>query len=322
MPCSCVGSESMPSHPSRAILLMGATATGKTELAAALVERFPLEIISVDSALIYRDMDIGTAKPDADLLTRAPHFLIDILDPAQSWSAWSFVEETRRLIGEISARGNLPLLVGGTMMYFHALQQGLNELPMADQAVRQQLLGEAAEQGLQGLYQRLRNVDPATADRLKPTDSQRILRALEVYQLSGRGLSELTRQAARAPDIEFDRIILDVSDRAQLHQRIAQRFNRMLEQGFEQEVMALRRRGDLDPGMPSMRCVGYRQMWQYLDGELAYHDMVERGIVATRQLAKRQLTWLRKYDDAARFDYHDCGIDDVVNALKLDALCS
>ena len=310
----------MKNERPRAILLMGATATGKTDLAAALVERFPLEIISVDSALIYRGMDIGTAKPDADLLRRAPHFLVDILEPTQSWSAWAFVQEALRLIDEISARGNLPLLVGGTMMYFNALQQGLNDLPMADENVRAQLEVALQARGLPDLYHELSRIDPQTAQRLKPTDTQRILRALEVQQVSGRPMSELIRHGSAAPDIDFSKIILDVPERAELHQRIAQRFVRMLDEGFEHEVVGLRERGDLSLDMPSMRCVGYRQMWQYLDGDFDYQAMREQGIAATRQLAKRQLTWLRKYDDAARFDYRDWSLSAIVQQLGLDDL--
>ncbi len=296
---------------------MGATATGKTELAVELAERFPIEIISVDSALIYRGMDIGTAKPGKDVLSRAPHFLVDILDPAQSWSAWDFVQEAQHLIEEIQARGKIPLLVGGTMMYFNALQQGLNDLPMADANVRQALYAEMQTQGLDSLYQQLKDIDAESAHRLQASDTQRILRALEVYRISGQRLSDLTRQASQGADVEFIKLILDVSDRSDLHRRIGLRFERMLEQGFEDEVTALRARGDLDPGMPSMRCVGYRQMWQYLDGITGYSEMVEQGKAATRQLAKRQLTWLRKYQDVGRFDYREYTLKQVIDYIGL-----
>lgn len=301
----------------KAILLMGATATGKTDLAVKLAEKFPLEIISVDSALIYKTMDIGTAKPDAGVLKRAPHFLIDILDPAERWSAWDFVKQASHLISEINERGNIPLLVGGTMMYFNALEQGLNDLPMADDIVRQQLNRQLQDEGLASLYAKLSKVDPQMASRLKPTDPQRILRALEVYRLSGKPMSELLQKNNEKPSIDFKRLILDVSERKELHQRIEQRFHAMLEQGFEQEVIALRKRTDLNLELPSMRCVGYRQMWMYLDGNYSYQEMVNKSVIATRQLAKRQLTWLRKYEDVQRLDYRDYSFSEVCQYLNL-----
>ena len=302
----------------QALLLMGATATGKTDLAAALAESYPVEIISVDSALIYRDMDIGTAKPDAELLHRAPHFLIDIIDPAESWSVWDFVERATRLINEINARGHIPLLVGGTMMYFNALEQGMNDLPVSDEGLRKQMNVRLESEGLAALYAELSRIDPVTAARLKSTDPQRILRALEVFRLSGRPMSELLLQEKIKPAIDFRRVILDVPDRTNLHRRIEQRFNLMLEQGFEQEVIGLRQRGDLNLEMPSMRCVGYRQMWMYLDGNYSRQEMVNRSVVATRQLAKRQLTWLRKYQEVMRVDYLGYSFDDVCHYLNLE----
>ena len=302
----------------QALLLMGATATGKTDLAAALAESYPVEIISVDSALIYRDMDIGTAKPDAELLHRAPHFLIDIIDPAESWSVWDFVEQATRLINEINARGHIPLLVGGTMMYFNALEQGMNDLPVSDEGLRKQMNVQLESEGLAALYAELSRIDPVTAARLKSTDPQRILRALEVFRLSGRPMSELLLQEKIKPAIDFRRVILDVPDRTNLHRRIEQRFNLMLEQGFEQEVIGLRQRGDLNLEMPSMRCVGYRQMWMYLDGNYSRQEMVNRSVVATRQLAKRQLTWLRKYQEVMRVDYLGYSFDDVCHYLNLE----
>ncbi len=300
----------------KAILLMGATATGKTDLAVELVQRFPLEIISVDSALIYREMDIGTAKPSADVLKKAPHFLIDILDPAQSWSVWDFIQQARGLISEINQRGNIALLVGGSMMYFNALEHGLNDLPMADEGLRQALNRRLADEGLPALFQELASIDAETAARIKPTDPQRILRALEVYQLSGQPMSKLLKQQSSVPAMGLTRIILDVADRQPLHRRIGQRFHRMLEQGFEGEVLRLRQRGDLNLEMPSMRCVGYRQMWMYLDAAMSHQDMIEKAVAATRQLAKRQLTWLRKYDNALRIDFQNPEYDRVYQLLN------
>lgn len=296
---------------------MGATATGKTDLAVKLAENYPVEIISVDSALIYKSMDIGTAKPDAQLLQRAPHFLIDILDPAEKWSAWDFVQQATGLITEINERGNIPLLVGGTMMYFNALEQGMNDLPMADETMRHQLNQQLQLEGLESLYAELKEIDPATAARVKPTDPQRIMRALEVYRLSGKTMSELLQQKKQKPSIDFKRLILDVPERTALHQRIEHRFQLMLEQGFEQEVVELRKRSDLNIDLPSMRCVGYRQMWLYLDGNYSHDEMVNRSVVATRQLAKRQLTWLRKYEQVKRVDYLDYSFAEITRYLNL-----
>ncbi len=284
------------------ILLMGATATGKTELALAISERFEIEIISVDSALIFRDMNIGTAKPSADLLASVPHHLIDIIDPADAYSVWDFVEQSRQLVQEIRQRGRIPLLAGGTMMYFHAFEQGLNRLPAADPALRERLDREAAESGIAALHQRLEQVDGASASRIKPTDAQRIQRALEVYELSGKTLSELQQQETSGYPGSIEKIILAASDRAALHRRIYVRFLEMLEFGFIKEVEQLRQRGDLDPSLPSMRCVGYRQIWQYLDGEVSREQMIDKAVAATRQLAKRQITWLRKQSSGTTYD--------------------
>ncbi len=307
----------MSSAKPRAILLMGATATGKTDLAVNMVERFPVEIISVDSALIYRDMNIGTAKPDAETLHRAPHYLIDILDPAQSWSAWDFVQQAQSLIYEINQRGKTPLLVGGTMMYFNALQQGLNDLPMADEIIREALNLRLQQEGLERLYDELKIIDPESAERIKPEDPQRILRALEVYMVTGKTMTQLLQVKSSKPDIDFQQVILDVGDRKLLHQRIEKRFHQMLEQGFEREVILLHQRGDLNLQMPSMRCVGYRQMWMYLQGEYNYQQMVDKSIVSTRQLAKRQLTWLRKYTEALKIDYNNPTYSEVFKYLDL-----
>lgn len=284
------------------ICLMGATATGKTDLAVDISERLSVEIISVDSALIYRDMNIGTAKPDADLLKKAPHFLIDIIDPTESYSAWDFVQDSRRLIDEISQRGNIPLLVGGTMMYYHVLEKGLNQLPEADQAIRSRLDKEARQIGWSGMHDRLAEIDSISANRIKPGDSQRIQRALEVFEISGVPLSELRASKTQGYQGKLHKILLKADDRPQLHARIDQRFHEMLEQGFVDEVAALRERGDLNLSMPSMRCVGYRQVWQYLDGDISEHEMIGKAIAATRQLAKRQITWLRKQPQNNAFD--------------------
>jgi tRNA dimethylallyltransferase len=260
-------------------------------VAEALAATRPVEIVSVDSALVYRGMDIGTAKPSAAERARVPHHLIDVLDPAEAYSAARFVGDAGRLIGQIAARGHLPLLVGGTMLYFKALFEGLDAMPAADRAVRASLAAQAAAHGPYSLYEELQRVDPATAARLPPGDSQRIQRALEVFRVSGRPLSEhhglKTPTAPHAP-----LIALEPTDRAWLHERIERRFRQMLAEGLLREVRALRSRRDLDACLPSMRCVGYRQVWEALDsGTLA--SVAERGIAATRQLAKRQLTWLR-----------------------------
>jgi tRNA dimethylallyltransferase len=274
-----------------ALGLAGPTASGKTGLALALAERVPLEIISVDSALVFRGMDIGTAKPSAAELALVPHHLIDILDPTDAYSAARFAADARRLIGEINARGRLALLVGGTMLYFKALVDGLDALPEADAGIRAQLDARAAAEGWPALHAELARVDPATAARLAPLDAQRIQRALEVWQLTGRPLSAHHGQRA-VPGLPLRMVALEPESRAWLHDRIAQRFAAMLAAGFVDEVRALRARGDLHPDLPAMRCVGYRQAWEALDaGDLA--PLRERGIAATRQLAKRQLTWLR-----------------------------
>lgn len=273
---------------------MGPTASGKTDLAVSLVERLPFEIVSVDSALVYRGMDIGTAKPDADTLARAPHRLLDIIDPAETYSVSRFREDALREMAEITAAGRIPLLVGGTMLYFRALEQGLSRLPAADAATRARIEAEAAKWGWTALHDRLADVDPIAAARIHPNDPQRLSRALEVYELSGRPMSELWLEMnQQAFPYRLIKMAVAPADRAELHERIGRRFRLMLEQGLVDEVEALYRRGDLGPELPSIRCVGYRQVWQYLDGELSYDEMSYRGIVATRQLAKRQFTWLR-----------------------------
>ena len=285
------------------LCLMGPTASGKTALAVELAQRLPCSIISVDSALVYRGMDIGTAKPDAETLRRAPHRLIDILDPAEAYSAGRFCQDARREIATIQAAGRIPLLVGGTMLYFRALRQGLAELPAADPALRARLAADLAERGSAALHAELARQDPAAAARIHPHDAQRIQRALEVCLLSGRPLTELCRVARdEFMPLRSINLIIAPAVRALLHQRIAARFQAMLEQGFIAEVERLRARGDLHPDTPAMRAVGYRQVWDYLDGMGDHALLVERGTAATRQLAKRQLTWLRAETDATWLD--------------------
>lgn len=277
-----------------AIFLMGPTASGKTELAIQLVQELPCEIISVDSALVYRGMDIGTAKPDADELAVAPHRLIDICDPAEAYSAASFREDALAEMDEITRAGHIPLLVGGTMLYFRALEHGLSELPEADKGVRARLAQEAALHGWAYMHDRLLKIDPKAGARIHPNDPQRIQRALEIYELTGRPMSELqAKSSGKKLPYRVIKLARAPKERAVLHQRIARRFQLMLDQGFEQEVRNLLERGDLVPDMPSMRSVGYRQMMKYLLGEWDRKRMIEKGIIATRQLAKRQFTWLR-----------------------------
>jgi tRNA dimethylallyltransferase len=293
----------MPVHSfPPAIFLMGPTASGKTALAVSLVEGFPLEIISVDSALVYRGMDIGTAKPDAATLARAPHYLLDIRDPADTYSAAAFCDDARRLMADIVARGKVPLLVGGTMLYFRALLNGLDDLPRADATLRKKLEMEAAARGWPALHAELAKVDPSTAARLAPNDAQRIGRALEVFQLSGTPMSALLDQAQSTLPYRVLQLALIPSDRAVLHQRIAERFDAMLAAGLLDEVVSLRRTYALNADLPAMRAVGYRQAWAYLEGELDIQALREQGIAATRQLAKRQLTWLRSWPDAVTLD--------------------
>ena len=291
----------------KAFAVLGPTAGGKTGLALRLAQRFPLEIISLDSALVYRGMDIGTAKPTDEELASVPHHLIDIISPLQSYSAAEFAADCLRLCSEISARGRIPLIVGGTMMYFHALVNGLNDLPQADAGVRAQLQAQKAEQGLEGLYRRLCGVDAATAARLKPGDSQRIERALEVFLLTGRPLSDhLAVQTAYRVPLRLHTLVLFPQRRELLHEAIARRFRLMLEQGFLEEVGRLKAEyPSLTAEHNSMRCVGYRQAWDYLDGACAYDAFVDAGIAATRQLAKRQLTWLRKTEADTLLDPYD-----------------
>lgn len=286
-----------------AVFLMGPTASGKTALAVELVKRRPLEIISVDSALVYRGLDIGTAKPDAALLREAPHRLIDIRDPAQSYSAAEFREDALREMAEITRRGRIPLLAGGTMLYFRALEHGLSDLPKADPAIRARLENELAALGLARLHQRLAERDPLAAERIHANDPQRTLRALEVIEITGRPLSVLHAEERGDPlPYRIVKLVRAPLDRALLHQRIEARFRQMLDEGLEAEVRDLLSRGDLSPELPSMRSVGYRQMLNYLLGAYSREEMVERSIIATRQLAKRQFTWLRAERDCHWLD--------------------
>lgn len=281
---------------------MGPTASGKTALACELVTRYPFEIISVDSAMIYRDMNIGTAKPTLQERQTAPHHLIDIKDPIESYSAAQFCTDTLSLCEEIIKKGKIPLLVGGTMMYFNALQKGLSTLPEAEPIVRQQLEDEAALCGWPVLHQKLVHIDPESAARIHAHDAQRIQRALEVYYLTGKTLSSFLNQEHEKPDYHFVNFILFPEQRAWLHERIAQRFDQMLVEGFIEEVKQLQQKWNLTMNLPAMRCVGYRQALEYLQDDTDYSLMREKGIAATRQLAKRQLTWLRHWGEAFYYD--------------------
>ncbi|CAN7424179.1 tRNA (adenosine(37)-N6)-dimethylallyltransferase MiaA [Caballeronia sp. LjRoot29] len=297
----------------RIACLLGPTASGKTAAALAFAQRRPVEIISVDSALVYRGMDIGTAKPTAEERALAPHHLIDIIDPTESYSAAQFRNDALKLVAEIEARGRIPLLVGGTMLYYMALTRGLNDLPEANPEMRAALDEEAARDGWPALHARLAAIDPETAARLAPNDSQRIQRALEVFLLSGRALSAILKDPKKSQESEpeFVPIALEPSDRSVLHKRIEKRFDDMLKAGLIKEVEALRARGDLTPAMPSMRCVGYRQVWEYLDRTIDYATMRDKGVFATRQLCKRQLTWLRSIENRTIVD---CAVEGATEA--------
>nr|WP_323071610.1 tRNA (adenosine(37)-N6)-dimethylallyltransferase MiaA [Mycetohabitans endofungorum] len=316
--CSCGANSRVVASAPVIACLLGPTASGKSAAALELARHAPVEIVSVDSALVYRQMDIGTAKPTAAERAAVPHHLIDIIDPLDAYSAAQFRTDALRLCAQIIARGKLPLLVGGTMLYYKALAEGLNELPGADASIRAALDQDAAREGWPALHAKLAQIDPVSAARIAPNDSQRIQRALEVWQLTGQPMSTLlraashpgadpssgrqaagdvdarvTKRAGLPPSPRFAAVSLEPSDRSVLHARIARRFDAMLDAGLIDEVQQLRARGDLHPGLPSMRCVGYRQAWAYLDGEYDYATMRDKGIFATRQLCKRQLTWLR-----------------------------
>ena len=286
-----------------AILIMGPTASGKTAVAMALADRFPVELISVDSAQVFRDMDVGTAKPDRATLARYPHRLIDIISPEESYSAARFRADALVAMADIAAAGKVPVLVGGTMLYFRALLHGLADLPQADAVLRAEIDAEAAAEGWPAMHAKLAELDPATAARLHSTDSQRLQRALEICRLSGRPMSELLAESEKQkPPYDLLSIALLPSDRAVLHERIARRFDEMLLAGLDDEVRTLRRKYTLSLNLPSMRCVGYRQTWEAQDGTLPRNELRDRGIFATRQLAKRQITWLTNSFEAENFD--------------------
>ncbi|MEN9783938.1 MAG: hypothetical protein RJA24_1281 [Pseudomonadota bacterium] len=301
------------STPPPAILLMGPTASGKTAVAVQLATTLPCEIISVDSALVYKGMDIGTAKPDAETLARAPHHLINIIEPHESYSAARFRDDTLALMREITERGNIPLLVGGTMLYFKSLVEGLNDLPEADSTVRLIIETMAEEEGWPAVHEKLRKVDPETAARLEPNDAQRVQRALEIYYISGKSMTDLLKKPKYVyfPYTPI-RIALLPSDRAVLHDRIALRFEKMLNDGLVDELRTLRDEYALEPDMPSMRCVGYRQAWDFMTDRISRAELLEQGIAATRQLAKRQLTWLRSTENLTEFDCLTENVGDLV----------
>ncbi len=292
-----------PQNLTPVIALMGPTATGKTALALALHEQLPVDIISVDASQVYRGLDIGTAKPSVAEQARARHRLIDIRDPAQAYSAAEFRRDALREIEDIHRAGRLPLLVGGSIFYFRALEFGLSRLPSADPAIRARLLAEAGRSGWAALHARLAAIDPVSAERIHPNDPQRLQRALEIHELTGEAPSRAQTRASPEPaPYQFVKLAILPEDRGALNDRIARRFQAMLEGGFLDEAQGLYRRGDLHPDLPSMRTVGYRQAWEYLSGQVSYNDMVERAILATRQLAKRQMTWLRSYPGIHRLE--------------------
>ena len=304
------------------ITLMGATACGKTEVALALHEHLSIEIVSVDATQVYRQLNIGSAKPASDVLSAIPHWLIDIADPSDPYSVAKFIGDARRAIQTILDRGKTPLLVGGSMMYFRALLEGLSDLPDADEAIRARLQRTIADQGVDHLYQQLQRVDPRTAARLHPRQSQRIQRALEVFELTGRPLSELQERVSRPglqQHYQICQLALWPNDRALLHRRIEERFDAMLRSGLCNEVEALYRRGDLHANLPALRAVGYRQIWRFLDGHGDLKEARERSIIATRQLAKRQLTWLRRWPGVQYICIDECG--QLIDVKKITQLC-
>ena len=301
------------------VFIMGATATGKTDLAIALYNELEIDLISVDSALVYRGMDIGTAKPDAQTLSKAPHHLIDIIDPAEVYSAGQFRDDALALIQQSVMSQRTALLVGGTMMYFNSLQKGMAKMPAVDESIKQAIEQEASEKGILAMHQRLKQVDPVSAERIHPNDPQRIKRALEIYDFSGKTLTQFWQEQNSDKTVfpyRRIKIALMPDDRVELRKRIAQRLDNMLKQGFIEEVEALYNRGDLHPDMPSIRAVGYRQVWAYLAGDYGYDDMREKAVIATAQLAKRQMTWLRKETECNFIDPKTLNTPKVMKNLK------
>jgi len=306
-----------PTTSASVVFIMGPTAAGKTELAAQCVEQLDCELISVDSALVYRDMNIGTAKPDAELLQRAPHKLIDIIDPSDAYSAANFRQDALHEINATLKRGKTPVLVGGTMLYYKALQEGLSQLPAADENIRAQLNAQAQRSGQQFMHDQLAKIDPVSAKRIHPNDPQRVQRALEVYEISGKTLTEYwANQTSTALPYNIIKIAFFPENRDLLKQRIDLRFHQMLEQGFIQEVEGLKKRENLNLNLPSMRCVGYRQVWEYLDELVTHEEMINKAIFATRQLAKRQLTWLRKEKNCNFYDIDSSIYPKILKKLK------
>jgi len=305
-----------------AICLMGPTASGKTDVATQLCERFPFDVISVDSALVYRGMNIGTAKPDADTLQQTPHRLIDIRDPEESYSAGDFVRDAHAEMDAIFSAGRIPLLVGGTMMYFRALTGGIADLPSADFQIRANIDVDAADLGWPAMHGRLREIDPDAASRINPNDSQRIQRALEVFEASGKPLSAWQQEARAAvqTDVRFIKIALQPPTREVLHERIQKRLNMMLNNGFLEEVKVFHQLPELTAKHPSMRSVGYRQIWEHLDGETSFDEARDKALFATRQLAKRQITWLRSESELNSFDPLEVGTIDAISAFLVDQL--
>ena len=308
----------MSSPLAKAICIMGPTASGKTDLAIFLTKHFPVDIISVDSAMVYRGLDIGSAKPGDEELAKAPHRLIDVVDPLEIYSAAQFRNDALKEMAEITQAGRIPLLVGGTMLYFRALLQGLSELPAADEAIRLKLEQQTKELGLEKMHQRLAEVDPEAAARIHPNDPQRIQRALEVYDMTGIAMSQLQKEQKSEPlPYQVLKLALMPSDRSELHQRIEKRFSQMLELGLIDEVKALLARGDLHDDLPAIRAVGYRQVWDYLADRIDYTEMKEKGVIATRQLAKRQFTWLRSETDLISYDSSQLSMQQIQeNVLK------
>ena len=301
------------------VFIMGATATGKTDLAIALYNELEIDLISVDSALVYRGMDIGTAKPDAQTLSKAPHHLIDIIDPAEVYSAGQFRDDALALIQQSVMSQRTALLVGGTMMYFNSLQKGMAKMPAVDESIKQAIEQEASEKGILAMHQRLKQVDPVSAERIHPNDPQRIKRALEIYDFSGKTLTQFWQEQNSDKTVfpyRRIKIALMPDDRVELRKRITQRLDNMLKQGFIEEVEALYNRGDLHPDMPSIRAVGYRQVWAYLAGDYGYDDMREKAVIATAQLAKRQMTWLRKETECNFIDPKTLNTPKVMKNLK------